>query len=106
LAIVESPSGAASDERGDHVRRGREHEHPARDPADLVEPELEPRRDAEVAAAAPDRPEQLRMRLGIGPEQPAVRGHHVGGQQVVDRQPVLADEVPDAAAEREPADAD
>ena len=37
---------------------------------------------------------------------PAVRGHDLGGEQAVDRQAVLADEVADAAAEREAADPD
>ena len=36
----------------------------------------------------------------------AVRGHDLGGEQVVDRETVLADEEADSAAEREPADPD
>ena len=52
------------DEGGDHVRRRRQHEHPADDRADRVQAELEPGGDAEVAAAAADRPEQVRMGLG------------------------------------------
>ena len=41
---------------------------------------LEPGRDAEVAAAAADRPEKVRVRLGVHPENPAVGGHDVGSQ--------------------------
>jgi hypothetical protein len=43
---------------------------------------------------------------GVGVQQLPVGGHQLGGQQVVDRQAVFAGQVPDAAAEREPADAD
>ena len=94
------------DEAVDHVGRRRQDEHPARDRADGVEAELEPCRDAEVAAAAADRPEEIRMGLGIRAELLPVRGHDVGRQQVVDREAVLADEIAHAAAERDPADAD
>ncbi len=45
-------------------------------------------------------------RLGVDVQQLAVGGDDVGGEQVVDRQAVLAHEVADAAAEREAADAD
>ena len=44
--------------------------------------------------------------LGVDAEQLAVGGHDLGGEQGVDRQAVLADEVADAAAERDPADPD
>ena len=68
LAMVDSSSGAASacgDEGGDDVGRRRQHQHAAHHGADRVQPELEPGRDAEVAAAATDRPEQVRVRLGV-----------------------------------------
>jgi hypothetical protein len=58
--------------------------------------------DAEVAAAAADRPKQLRMGLVVDVQQLAVGGHHLGGQQAVDGQAVLSDQVPDAAAEGVP----
>ena len=78
----------------------RQDQHAADDPRDLVEPELEARRDAEVAAAAADRPEQV----GVGGLRRrdagrAVGGHELGGEQRVDRHAVLADEVADPAAE-------
>ena len=94
------------DERGDDVGRRRQDQHPAHDRIDLVQPELEAGRDAEVAAAAADRPEEVRVRLGVRAQELAVRGHDLGGQQVVDREAVLADEVADAAAQRDPADPD
>jgi len=94
------------DEPDDHLGRGRQQQHPADDRAELVQTELEPGRDAEVAAAAADRPEQVRMRLGIDAQEPTVRGHDLGREQVVDREAVLADEVADAAAQRDPADSD
>jgi hypothetical protein len=46
------------------------------------------------------------MRLVVHPEQLAAGGHHLGGQQVVDRQAVLSDQVADAAGQGDPADAD
>ena len=45
-------------------------------------------------------------RLVVDVEQLAVGGHQLGGQQLVDRQAVLSDQVADAAAEGEPADPD
>src|SRR4030095_17132662 len=71
-----------------------------------MQPQLEPGRDTEVAAAAADPPEEVWVRLGVHAEELAVRGHHVSGEQVVDRKAVLADEVADSSAEREPADPD
>ena len=44
--------------------------------------------------------------LGIDAEELAVRGHDIGGEQVVDREPVLAAEVPDPPAEGDPAQPD
>jgi hypothetical protein len=45
-------------------------------------------------------------RSGSGGTRSPGRGHDLGGQQVVDREAVLANEEPDAAAQRDPADAD
>ena len=109
LAIVESSSGAAvgrRDEPGDRVRRRGQEQHAADDLGQRVEPELEPRHDAEVAAAARGSP-----RTGPGScvvvdhVDRAVGRHDLGGEQAVDREPVLADEVADAAARRDPAEA-
>ena len=71
-----------------------------------MEPVLEACGDAEVAAATADRPEQVRLRLGVHAQELAVGRDDVGGQQVVDREPVLADEEPDAPAQRDPTDPD
>ena len=95
LAMPESSSGAASaasHEGVDRVGRRGQDQHPADDRADLLEPEAEPGRDAEVAAAAADRPEQVRVRLGVHAEELAVGGDDLGGEEVVDREAVLADE--------------
>ena len=42
--------------------------------------------------------------LGVHAVQLAVRGHDLGGQQAVDREAVLADEVAHPAAEHDPSD--
>ena len=44
--------------------------------------------------------------VGVDVQQLAVGGHDLGGEQAVDGQPVLADQVADAAAQRDAADAD
>ena len=109
LAIVESSSGAASaSAMKPAIASGvaGRISIPPTIGVDRVEPELEAGRDAEVAAAAADRPEQVRIVLGVDAEELAVGGHDLGGEQVVDREAVLADEVADAAAERDPADPD
>ena len=92
-------ASAASMNPRDRLGRGGQQQHPADDLGQLVEPELEPGHDPEVAAAAADRPEQVRLVLGVDQPDLAVGGHDLGGEQVVDRQAVLADEVADAAAE-------
>jgi hypothetical protein len=63
-----------------------------------MQPVAEASGDAEVAAAAADRPEQLRMGLGVHVEHLAVGGHQLRGQQVVDGQAVLANQVAGASA--------
>ena len=60
---------------------------------------------AEVAAAAAQRPEQVRILLRAGGDEAAVGEHHVGLEQVVDGQPVLAGQVAGAAAEGQARDA-
>ena len=65
--------------------------------------ELELRDDAEVAAAAAQPPEQLRV-LGLaGVDEAPIRGDEVSRNQVVARQAELPHRPADAAAEREPA---
>ena len=107
--MVESASGAASAsarKRSSDVGRGRQDEDAAGELRDVVQLEAQPRDDAEVAAAAADRPEQVGVPLGVDLQHPAVGGHDLGRQELVDRHPVLADEEADAAAERDAADAD
>ena len=109
FAIVDSSSGArgrGSHEAGHRLRRRRQQEHAAGDGRQVVEPVVEPRHHAEVAAAAADRPEEVGLVLGIDRPQPAVRRDDVGTDEVVDRQPELPDQVPDPAAGRDPADPD
>ena len=62
--------------------------------------------DAEIAAAAAQRPEQLGMVARVGDDDIALGGHHFGGEQRVDGEAVLAHHVADAAAQRQAADAD
>ena len=57
----------------------------------------------EVAAAAAQRPEQVGVLVGAGVHQRAVGEHHVGPDEAVDRQPEAACQMPETAAEREPA---
>ena len=90
------------DEAGDRLGRGRQEEHAADDGRDLLEPELEPGDDPEVAAAATDRPEQVRLVVGIDPVDTPVGGHDLRGEQRIDRHPELAHEVADPAAGRQP----
>ena len=86
------------DQPRDHVGARREQQHPADDLVDLVEPEPESGRDTEVAAAAPERPEEMGVSLLVHLEKLAVGGHHLSREQVIDREPVLADEEAYAAA--------
>jgi hypothetical protein len=64
--------------------------------------ELERGHDAEVAAAAPQRPQQVGVLVRAGAHQLSVGGHELGGEQVVAGEPVLALEPARAAAQREP----
>ena len=73
--------------------------------ADGVESELEAGDDAEVAAAAAERPEEVGVLGGAGAHHLAGRGHDLGGLEVVDRHAVLAAEPAEAAAERQSGDA-
>jgi hypothetical protein len=69
-----------------------------------VQPELELGDHAEVAAAAAQRPEQVRVLLRAGPQHLAGGGDDLGGQQVVTRQPELRGEPAEPAAQGQPAD--
>ena len=70
-----------------------------------MQPEQERRDDAEVAAAPADRPEQVGVLVGARANALAVREHHLGFEQVVDREAALAGQVAEATAERQPAHA-
>ena len=90
-----------------HVTRvGRlEEQRAAVDVRDRMEPELERRDDAEVPAAAAERPEQVLVLALARHERAPVRRDHLGGEQVVAREAEATREVADTAAESEPADA-
>ncbi len=70
-----------------------------------MHPEQERGDDAEVAAAAANRPEQIGVLLGIGGHEPAVGQHDVDLEDVVDGQAAAAGEMAEPAAERQAADA-
>src|SRR5581483_6823666 len=61
--------------------------------------------DAEVAAAAAERPEQILVLALARAQHGAVGGHHLGGEEVVDAEAGAAGQIADAAAEGEAADA-
>ena len=71
------------------------------DRADGVQFELERRRDAEVAAATVQRPEELGMRVLARGDLHAAREDDVDGHEVVAREAVLPLEPARATAERE-----
>ena len=73
--------------------------------ADGVQREPERADDAEVPAAAPQRPEQVGVIVGRCPNDVALGGDHLGLHEVVDGEPVLAHEPADAAAQAEATDA-
>src|SRR5439155_18116941 len=94
------------DEANDRFDRRRKEQHAADDLRHFMQAVLEARGDAEIAAAAADGPEEIRMRRRVGAQQLAVGGDDVRGEQTVDGQPELAAEIADAAAEGDTADAD
>ena len=61
-------------------------------------PELEARNHAEVAAAAPDRPEQLGILVSGRPQDATVGEDHLGRHEVVDGQSKLSGQPPHATA--------
>src|SRR5690606_38633289 len=93
-------------EVADGPRRRRKHEHASDNRVEAVQPELQARHHAEVPAAAANRPEQVWVRFVVDVPDAPVSRHDLGGEHVVNGEAVLANEVPDTAAEGEPADAD
>ena len=91
-----STSGACSSRPED---RPAQHQRP-----DRVQVVLEGGGDPEVAAAAAQAPEEIRVVIGVDALQLAVGGHELGGAQVVDHEPVAAQQVSEPAAERQPRD--
>src|SRR5919108_304757 len=78
----------------DRLGRRRQHQDAPDHCAELVQPEAEAGDDAEVAAAAADRPEQVGLRVRIDAEHLAVSGDELGAEQGVDREPVLRERNP------------
>src|SRR5947209_2264084 len=70
-----------------------------------MEPELEAGDHAEVAAAAPERPEEVRVLGRAGAHHLTGRGYDLGRFKVVNRHAVLAAEPAEAPAERQSGDA-
>src|SRR5262245_29897468 len=70
-----------------------------------MELEFERGDDPEVAASAPETPEQVGVLLLARHHELAVGGDHVARAQVVDRQPELAHQVADAATQGQSGDA-
>ena len=72
--------------------------------AERMQSVLEPGRDAEVAAAPAQGPEEVRMGFLGDVQHLAVRGHQLDGEQVVDGEAVDAVQPAEPAAERESGD--
>lgn len=98
--------GGLLDQGCDHPGPGGQDERSARELVEPMQPQLQPGDDAEVAPTAANRPEQIGIPLGVGAQDLAARRHDLRREQVVDRHPMLADQVADAAPERQPADPD
>ena len=99
-------AGRDGNQPPEHVARGRQEERTAEHEVDRLQRVLEAGHDPEVAAAPANRPEQVRVRRLAHGEQAAVRRDQLDGDQVVDRQAVLAGQEADPAAERDPGDPD
>ena len=93
---------AGSRPRARSARTGR----PRRSPASGQELHLERGHGAHVAAAAAQRPQQLGLRLAVGPHDPAVGEDDVRRDDRVAGEPVRASHPADPAAERIADDAD
>ena len=68
-----------------------------------VQPELEVRHYAEVAAATAQTPEQLRVLFGTGVAELPVGSDHIQRLEVVDGHAELARQAPETSTQREPA---
>jgi hypothetical protein len=73
--------------------------------SELVKLEFEGGDDSEIAAAAAERPEQIRVFFRGRMHQVAVRRDHVGRKKIVDGQAEFARNPAEATAERQPGDA-
>ena len=102
--------GRVPDELVEHSKHGGGvfqvvEDRPGEDLVDLGEAILERGHDAEVAAPAPQPPEEILVLAFARGEELPVRGDHVGRDQIVDRQPEPAGQVADASSQRETGDA-
>src|SRR5947208_3111327 len=61
--------------------------------------------DPEISAAAPKRPEQIGILIGIRFYKFAVRQHHVGREEIIDAQSTFAGEMADSSAKGQSANA-
>src|SRR5439155_10440052 len=82
-----------------------EHEAASDDTLERMQVELESRRDAEVAARAAERPEELGVLSGTRVDDGPVRSDELGADEVVAREAVLRRQVADAATECQPRNA-
>src|SRR5262249_42389205 len=74
----------------------------ANGPGELVQLELEPRRDAEVAASSAEAPQQLGVLIHVRSDNRPVDGDKLGSDDVVAGETELGRQVSDAAAHRKP----
>ena len=100
-----STSAAQDSTNGGGVRRVVD-DRRVHDVADLRGLDLDRREDAEVGARAAHGPQQVGLVLGVRAHDPAVGEDDLGGDHVVEREPVRAREEPLAAGGDQSADAD
>src|SRR5690606_29787831 len=93
-------------EFGDHIGRRRKNQHSADNLIDLMQPEFEAGDDAEVATATANRPEEIRMVVGVYVTYFAISGDDLSRQQVVHGETMLTNEKADTAAECKTANTD
>jgi hypothetical protein len=72
----------------------------------MVQAVLQGGHDAEISAAAPQRPEQLLFTFGIGDDHASIRQHNLRGEEIIECQPEPADQRAVAAAQGESGHAD
>ena len=103
--VVRQPGTGVAVE-AEQVGRGvdRMRDQPAHDVGERVQPVREGRGDAEVPAAAAQRPEQIGVRVGVDLEHLAVGRDELDREQVVRGQSVLRHQPAEAAAEGQPGD--